>query len=207
MFRQTGFAIILSAVSICPLAAPSFAEAPQYALSHDLKLDQVAASRPEPSAPPPVPPHMPSARPPHTILLGLDIAGRLATAEIYLGVKSNQIDAWRAYTSALIDFMIPTHHVDNNQPGTYDHNGLPLEAEAVEAISRAGKAEALQGAVEKLKQVLDPAQIAKLTELETALLPNHDEVELTPPPPYDDRQSCEAMRSDLERTPFRPLEK
>lgn len=124
----------------------------------------------------PLPPHM--RRMPGRDVLGL--ATKLSAAEIYLGVTPEQLGAWRAYTTALIDLVSPGPERNPPPPAPGESKAKPEPRLAGEELAgiiaqKAEKAKALQDAVAALKPKLSPQQVLKLAELERALMP--------PPPP------------------------
>lgn len=105
----------------------------------------------------------------------MQLAARLSAVETYVGIRSDQLDAWRGYTTALIDFFDrPGPRVRGGQgrpmaPGDAGAQGdRPLMAEmmADRAIARAAKAETLKQAVQALRDVLTPDQLEKLAQAE-----------------------------------------
>jgi len=123
----------------------------------------------------------------------LRLAASLAAAETYVGITSAQLDAWRAYSVALIDLVEPPKPdhgageprgerpdgargerpdgpptADGSQP-----SDGPLLAEhlADQAIERGEKANSLKTALAALRGVLAPEQIMKLRASERFLLP------------------------------------
>ncbi|MDA5244915.1 hypothetical protein EXN32_05995 [Agrobacterium tumefaciens] len=124
----------------------------------------------------PLPPHV--RRMPGPDVLGL--ATKLSAAEIYLGVTPEQLGAWRAYTTALIDLVSPGPERNPPPPAPGESKAKPEPRLAGEELAgiiaqKAEKAKALQDAIAALKPKLSPQQVLKLAELERALMP--------PPPP------------------------
>lgn len=134
------------------------------------------------------------ARRPHEI--GLHLAGKLAAAEVYVGIESGQQDAWRAYTSALIGFADgmepdahdrgpgehgqrpnpghgrPTPPADRAQPEGPRTAPLFAERMADRAIEQGEKARTLKEAAEALRSALDDEQLARLARAERAFAPD-----------------------------------
>lgn len=130
------------------------------------------------AGPPPV------GRPDHP---GLGLAARLAATETYVGITAGQLDAWRAYTSALIDFLEnagpgpgPDRQWWPAPPGGEDAakpspDAAPFFAErlADRAIAQGEKAKALKQAIDALRPVLRPEQLERLAKAEPAFPPPH----------------------------------
>lgn len=133
---------------IAPLAA--------LAVSAALAGPALAADGPPPpcpagerDAPPPPPPHGPFGP--------LALAGRLAALETYVGITPAQMDAWRAYTTALQALGPPPRPAP-------DATKLPGEDMAAEAVNRAETARRLLTAIETLRAALTPDQLERLRE-------------------------------------------
>lgn len=125
----------------------------------------------------------------------LHIAARLAAAETYVGITSGQLDAWRAYASALIGLVDgpkperdrngPRRHRPDHQRGERADGAPPAEGVRSEpadrpllterladgAIDRGEKAEALKAAIAALRTTLTPDQTARLRDAERSFLP------------------------------------
>lgn len=97
-------------------------------------------------------------------------AGRLAAIETLVGIRNEQLDVWRNYTSALLDFiegLKPQQEsagLQDNRSATTEGQQLFAERMADHAIELADKAQTLKGAMQSLRQVLSPGQLAKLAE-------------------------------------------
>jgi hypothetical protein len=124
----------------------------------------------------------------------LDLAAELATAETYIGITSAQLDAWRAYATALIDLVEGPQHKSGPggppreagpRPGGDKPKGPPppdaaasppadgpLAAErlAERMIEQGEKAQALKAAIAALRSALAPEQLVKLRDAERAYL-------------------------------------
>lgn len=157
----------------------------------------------DPSFPPPGPPRAEQMQ-------GLelfDLAGKLAAAEIYIGIKPEQLEPWRAYTEALLD-MVSSAPVQPSPPPEGLPNGpgapppppgphgeksdvpsqVPGEALSAMVLQKAEKAKSLQGAIGTLKSKLTPEQIDKLSELDRALVRR-------PPPPHGHEPGHDAFNA------------
>ncbi|QTL02411.1 hypothetical protein J5J86_16635 [Aquabacter sp. L1I39] len=97
----------------------------------------------------------------------------LSGQETALGIRSGQMDAWRAYSAALIAFL-PSgeqvrHLLDDPKRANPDAFGLAQDM-AGAAIARAEKARALQEAVARLKAVLTPEQMDMARQMQAKLV-------------------------------------
>ncbi len=151
--------------AVPPLASPDFGSnsGPEQRLPHGRKMAGPEMLRPD--------------------ILGL--ATKLSAAEIYLGITPEQLGPWRAYTTALIDLVLPTSELKPLPPKGPGATGLEprLAGEELAGITmkKAEQAKALQDAAATLKPKLSPQQVKKLAELERALMPP------PPPVPHDGR--------------------
>lgn len=148
-------------------------------------IAQADFDRDAPDARPPVGMHPPIMRR-GAPDLPLDLAASLAAAETYVGITSIQLDAWRAYTSALITFAVqqkPDRKLEESSRERPDRppsaNGLsPLSAGtsllaehlADIAIERGEQAKTLKALFTALRMVLDPEQVTRLREAESNFL-------------------------------------
>jgi len=198
MIRRYGRAIILSVVAVCSLSRIASAQEiePYQPLATSTPLDATADRlRDKPQRGPhfdsphefpadgqvPRGPQMPfplekqsrAANP------ALELAQKLSAVEIYVGIRSSQMDSWRDYTSALIDFLAAPGDPDTKKPQhDYGHpptaamaTSLPIETIAKEALAKGEKATALLDTLAKLLNTLDGEQIRKLHEADAYLRP------------------------------------
>ncbi|SHE87335.1 hypothetical protein SAMN02745157_1122 [Kaistia soli DSM 19436] len=98
------------------------------------------------------------------------LAERLAGAETLVGIKSDQIDAWRDYTSALIDLFTPPTppaHPTAGPGGAGADNAFARQEQIAQRMkARAAKADALLQAITALRAKLTPQQIDRLSTIE-----------------------------------------
>ena len=98
------------------------------------------------------------------------LAEMLSGAETLLGIRANQLDAWRDYTSALLALFEPP--APPPQPDENAGRAFAREQQMIRAITeRAAKAAALEKAIAALQPVLTPDQLDKLGKLELDMRP------------------------------------
>lgn len=196
--RKRLIAAALVATAIGGTAASAYAAGPDIACDQQKPVD-VQIAQPDPAGPPPdgrdfwgrhpegpmigfgggmpMPPGFPHGPNPAVM-----IAGKLSALETLIGVRGNQLDAWRDYTGALIDLLTPPKHEPPEQraadgaaaPPTADGgDGQVLlfgERLADHMLDRATKAKALKDKAAALRNVLNADQLAKLEDAERSLV-------------------------------------
>ncbi len=102
------------------------------------------------------------------------VAGMLLSAqETALGIRTDQMDAWRGYTTALIALLPSGERLGRwrDEKKRADAQAFDLAQDiAGAAIQRAEKARALQDAVSKLKAVLTPEQMSMAKQMQEKLV-------------------------------------
>jgi hypothetical protein len=185
---------LVAGATLISMAGPSLAQEPDFAPPPQMRA--MAPHFPDDRAPPPWsmdaarrpgPPAGPPPRP-----AGFELASRLAAAETYIGVRSGQLDAWRGYTAALIDFLDRPAVGPGPQAPAPDAAGkLFAEGLAERAVAEGDKARALQQAIGALRAALDPAQLERLGNADALLLPPP-----LPPHGHPDRPGMPAPPAD-----------
>jgi hypothetical protein len=105
------------------------------------------------------------------------LAARLNAAETEIGIRSNQLDAWRDFTDALIATMTPPwlqHGPEAGTPGAAPSTQTTepfarVQRLAENAIERGHHAEDLAKAIDALKSKLTPEQLTKVADIEARL--------------------------------------
>jgi hypothetical protein len=128
-----------------------------------------------PDAPPPASPGGPGPdrpgiwRPDFKLKLARDLAG----LETLIGIRVDQLDAWRDYTSALLAVAGPPRPPTPpmGTPADGKEAFAPAERLADAAIARAEAAETLKSAIAALRDKLSPEQIALLQQAERHMGP------------------------------------
>jgi hypothetical protein len=89
---------------------------------------------------------------------GLRLADRLATLEIYLGITTQQQDAWRAFTQAALAMVPNPEEMHRDMTGSA-FDGLEHMTTRLQHMAEA--AQKLNQVAQALKAVLTPEQIQK----------------------------------------------
>ncbi|MFG1395529.1 hypothetical protein [Roseixanthobacter pseudopolyaromaticivorans] len=94
-------------------------------------------------------------------------AASLSTMETYIGIRADQLDAWRAYTNAVLALLQPPKPPQEEpKPAAFER----AEAIATHMADQGTKAQAVLAALTALKSKLTEDQLQRAAEL-SALLP------------------------------------
>ena len=141
------------------------------ALADPVNVNAIHADAPD-ALPPGPGPDRPGWR--HGPDFKMRLARDLAGLETLIGIRTDQLDTWRDYTSALLAVAGPPRP-PVGMPADGKGAFAPAERLADAAIARADAAESLKSAIATLRDKLSPEQIALLQQAER---------HMGPPPPF-----------------------
>ncbi|MHC5306301.1 hypothetical protein [Bartonella sp. LJL80] len=101
---------------------------------------------------------------PHGKHSGMRMAEKLSAMETAVGIRSDQLDAWRKYTSSFVDMTDMTPPKPEEAAAEAKNKPIFGERMADMTIERAEKAAKFKTAAEELRKVLDAEQLKKMEE-------------------------------------------
>jgi hypothetical protein len=155
------------------------------AISSLMAIEGFAQTGPIPGVTMAAPMDRPLDHPPFSPEAALALS--LAAEETAIGIRADQIDVWRDYTTALLA-LLERPPGDGSPPGPVGAGPKPPEAFGHAArladhfMKGAAKAVALDRAIQKLRMTLTPEQFARAAKAEQLLAPPLHRHE---PPPAD----------------------